>query len=36
MTQEIREVGEKLGIRLHDHVVIGKHGHNSFKTLGLL
>jgi DNA repair protein RadC len=36
MTHEIREVGEKLGIRLHDHVVVGKHGHNSFKTLGLL
>lgn len=36
MTAEVREVGEKLGIALHDHVIIGRNGHNSFKTMGLL
>ena len=28
--------GEKLGISVHDHVVIGKSGETSFKTTGLL
>lgn len=36
MTHEIQEAGERLGIQLHDHVIVGKNGHNSFKTLGLL
>ena len=36
MTREVQDVGEKLGIRLHDHVVVGRHGNNSFKTLGLI
>ncbi|RMD89630.1 MAG: JAB domain-containing protein [Alphaproteobacteria bacterium] len=36
MTREIAEAGQKLGIALHDHVVIGRGGHASFKSLGLL
>ncbi len=36
MTREVREAAEKLGITLHDHVVISKSGHNSFKAMGLL
>ena len=36
MTREVQDVGEKLGIRLHDHVVVGRYGNNSFKTLGLI
>ncbi|MBT3359273.1 MAG: DNA repair protein RadC [Rhodospirillales bacterium] len=36
MTEEVREAGEKLGIALHDHVIISKHGNNSFKTMGLI
>lgn len=36
MTVEIREASEKLGIALHDHLVIGKAGHASFRALGLL
>ena len=36
MTKEVREAGEKLGIVLHDHVIVSKNGNNSFKTLGLL
>ena len=36
MTTEVREACEKLGISLHDHLIIGKSGHASFKSLGLL
>ncbi len=36
MTKEVKEAGEKLGIVLHDHVIVSKNGNNSFKTLGLL
>jgi len=36
MTAEVREAAERLGIVLHDHVIIGRRGHSSFKTLGLL
>ena len=36
MTREIKEAAEKLGIQVHDHLVIGRSGHSSFKSLGLL
>ena len=36
MTREVRDAGDKLGIVLHDHVVVAKGGYQSFKTLGLL
>ena len=36
MTKEVRDAAEKLGIALHDHVIIGKGAHVSFKSLGLL
>jgi DNA repair protein RadC len=36
MTHELRDIGESLGIRLHDHVIIAKSGHTSFKDAGLL
>ncbi len=36
MTNEIVAAGEKLGIAVHDHVVIGKSGQTSFKSAGLL
>ena len=36
MTEEVKEAGEKLGIALHDHVIISKRGNNSFKTMGLI
>ena len=36
MTRELQDAGEKLGISLHDHVVVSKSGNTSFKTLGLL
>jgi len=36
MTYEVRDAAEKLGIKLHDHIVIGKGNHVSFKADGLL
>jgi DNA repair protein RadC len=36
MTKEVRDVADKLGIVLHDHVIVSKGGHSSFKTLGLI
>jgi DNA repair protein RadC len=36
MTREVREAAEKLGISLHDHVIIARGGHSSFKSLGLI
>ena len=36
MTREVKEAAEKLGIALHDHVVISRSGHTSFRSLGLL
>ncbi len=36
MTREVQAAGEKLGITLHDHVVVSKSGHSSFKAMGLL
>ena len=36
MTKEIQEAGRRLGVALHDHLVIGRSGHRSFKSLGLL
>ncbi len=36
MTRELKAAGDRLGIALHDHVIVGKGGHASFKSLGLL
>lgn len=36
MTREIKETAERLGIQLHDHIIVSKTGHRSFKSLGLL
>jgi DNA repair protein RadC len=36
MTREVKEAAEKLGIAVHDHVVISKSGHSSFRSMGLL
>ena len=36
MTREIKSAAEKLGIVIHDHVIIAKRGHSSFRSLGLL
>ncbi len=36
MTKEVREAADKLGIVLHDHLVIGRDRHVSFRSEGLL
>jgi len=36
MTREIRTATKALGIAIHDHLVIGRKGHASFRGLGLL
>jgi DNA repair protein RadC len=33
MTQSIIEVARPLGIAVHDHIIVGKEGHASFKGL---
>jgi len=36
MTRLVKDALKAVGINLHDHLVIGKKGHNSFKSMGLL
>jgi len=36
MTEEVCDAGKKLGISLHDQLIISRNGHSSFKSLGLL
>jgi DNA repair protein RadC len=36
ITKRLRDAGEILGIEVVDHVIIGKGGHTSLKTIGLL
>ena len=36
VTKDIAEAGRRLGITLHDHIVIGTQGHSSLRNLGLI
>ena len=36
LTLKIQEIGAQLGIKLHDHIVIGQGKHHSFKAMGIL
>ena len=36
MTREIAEVAKPLGIVVHDHIIVGREGHASFKGLRLI
>jgi DNA repair protein RadC len=36
MTQAIVEVARPLGIAVHDHIIVGKEGHTSFKGMKLI
>lgn len=36
MTREVRDAAAKLGVTLHDHIIVAREGHTSFKSLGLL
>jgi len=36
MTKEVADACGKVGVRVHDHIIIGKFGQTSFKALGLI
>lgn len=36
LTRQIAEAGKRLGITLHDHIIIGANGHVSLRALGLI
>jgi len=36
MTQDVVAIAKPLGIAVHDHIIIGRNGHASFRGLGLL
>ena len=36
MTRQVKEACEKIGIAVHDHVIVSRSGTTSFKSLGLL
>jgi DNA repair protein RadC len=36
MTKKIAEAGKQLGVMLHDHLIISKSGHSSFKMMELI
>ncbi len=36
MTKQVRDAGDKLGVTLHDHVIIAREGATSFKSMGLI
>ncbi|MBA4269305.1 MAG: hypothetical protein C0447_07800, partial [Methylobacterium sp.] len=36
MTRELVDIAKPLGIAIHDHVIVGRDGHASFRGLGLI
>ena len=36
MTRMVKDALDAVGIAVHDHVVVGRKGHVSFKAMGLL
>lgn len=36
LTREIAEAGKKLGVQVHDHVIIGLNGHSSLRSMGVI
>jgi DNA repair protein RadC len=36
MTRELVDIAKPLGIAIHDHIIVGKDGHASFKGLKLI
>ena len=36
MTRQVCDAGKALGVTVHDHIVIGRGGHASLKSMGLL
>ena len=36
ITKEVAKAAQTLGVQLHDHLIVGRSGHTSFKSQGLL
>ena len=36
LTRDIIEAGKRLGIAVHDHIIVGSQGHASLRSLGLI
>jgi DNA repair protein RadC len=36
MTRQVRDALDRVGVVLHDHLIISRRGHTSFRQLGLL
>ncbi len=36
MTKQIADIAKSLGIELHDHIIVGRHGHASLRNLKLM
>ncbi len=36
MTKEVRDLGAGMGVVVHDHVIVARSGHSSFRSMGLL
>jgi DNA repair protein RadC len=36
MTKEIQTIAQPMGIALHDHIIVGRDGHASFRGLKLI
>ncbi len=36
MTKTIVEIAKPLGITVHDHIIVGKNGHTSLKSIGVM
>lgn len=36
LTRSVAEAGKRLGIALHDHIIIGTEGHSSLRSMGLI
>ena len=36
ITKQVAQAAAPLGVRLHDHIVIGRSGHTSLRTMGML
>jgi DNA repair protein RadC len=36
MTQSVIDIAKPLGITVHDHIIVGRNGHASFRGLKLI
>lgn len=36
MTRKLIDAGDRLAIKVHDHIIVGRNGHASFRSLKLI